>query len=51
MALQPTVVTRRALSIVGPFDESIPIANDFPPGSRSSASISLRITLSLPRRD
>lgn len=29
MALQPTVITRHALSTVGPFDASIPVANDF----------------------
>jgi glycosyltransferase involved in cell wall biosynthesis len=29
MALQPTVITRRALEAVGPFDTSIPVANDF----------------------
>lgn len=29
MALQPTVITRAALDAVGPFDEGIPIANDF----------------------
>jgi glycosyltransferase involved in cell wall biosynthesis len=29
MALQPTVITRRALEVVGPFDPSIPVANDF----------------------
>lgn len=29
MALQPTVLTRRALEKVGPFDTSIPVANDF----------------------
>lgn len=29
MALQPTVITRRALDEVGPFDTSVPVANDF----------------------
>lgn len=29
MALQPTVITRRALEETGPFDTSIPVANDF----------------------
>jgi glycosyltransferase involved in cell wall biosynthesis len=29
MALQPTVLTRRALEAVGPFDTTIPVASDF----------------------
>lgn len=29
MALQPTVITRHALDTLGPFDTSIPVANDF----------------------
>lgn len=29
MALQPTVITRRALEAVGPFDVTVPVANDF----------------------
>ncbi len=29
MALQPTVLTRHALETIGPFDTSIPVANDF----------------------
>jgi glycosyltransferase involved in cell wall biosynthesis len=29
MALQPTVITRAALEAVGPFDETVPVANDF----------------------
>lgn len=29
MALQPTVLTRQALEAVGPFDTTVPVANDF----------------------